>query len=66
VIESYKHPRVVYSINYITVKRKPLFNQALVTLVASQCLPCGNQSMCTQVQPTLILLAAVEKEYSRR
>jgi len=44
-----------------------VFNQALVTSVASQCfLYCGNQRMCPQVQPTLILLAVVEKGYSRR
>ena len=24
---------------------------ALVASVSSQCLPCGNQRMCTQVQP---------------
>jgi len=31
-----------------------VFNLALVTSVASQCLlHCGNQSMCTQVQSTL-------------
>jgi len=43
-------------------KRIVVFNQALVTSVASQCfLHCGNQRMCPQVQPTLILLAVVEK-----
>jgi len=31
------------------------------TVVASQYLHCGNQRMCTQVQPTLILSATVEK-----
>jgi len=32
------------------------FNPSLVTTVAAQCLPYGKQGMCTQVQPTLILL----------
>ena len=37
--------------------------QAAVTLVASQCLlHCGNQRMCTQVEPTLLLLATVEQQ----
>jgi len=40
----------------ITVKIEGLFNPSLVTTVAAQCLPCGKQKMCTQVQPTLILL----------
>ena len=38
---------------------------ALTTSVASQCLLyCGNQRMCTKAQPTVILLATVEKLYS--
>ena len=37
------------------------FNPFLVTIVAAQCLPYGKQRMCTQVQPTLILLAAEGK-----
>jgi len=43
------------------------FHLAVVTVVTSQCLiHCGNQRMCTQVPPTLILLAAAEKVCSRR
>jgi len=30
-----------------------------VTIVASQCLPCGKQRMCTRVQPTLTLSLSV-------
>jgi len=37
-------------------RNEGLFNASLVTVVASQCFPYGKQSMCTQVQPTLILL----------
>jgi len=49
-----------------TVKEKGYFKQAVVTSVVSPCLSCGNQRRCTQVQPTLILLATAERGYSRR
>jgi len=44
------------NLNILCCKRE----QALVTSVASQCLHYGNQRMCTQVEPTLLLLAKVE------
>jgi len=43
---------VMYITVYCTV------NPSLVTIVATQCLPDGKQRMCTQVQPTLILLVS--------
>ena len=41
---------------YATVKEKGCFKKAVVTSVASLCLHYGNQRMCTQLQPALILL----------
>jgi len=46
------------NLNKLHCKRE----QALVTSVASQCLHCGNQRICTQMEPTLLLLATVEQQ----
>ena len=34
------------------------FNSSLVTIVAGQSLPYGKHRMCTQVQPTFVLLVS--------
>jgi len=41
-----------------------LYNLTVVTSVAFQyLLPCGNQRMCTKVQPTLILLVSWKEDF---
>jgi len=57
----------LWSLNNASVVKDMLPACQHPTSVASQCLlHCGNRKICTQVQPTVILLAVVEKEYSRR